>query len=92
MEIDDSTNPLIWTEVGYMRTADLVLTPEWEMQTLRKPAPWWKFWLSGVDEPRFAGVALALVYRLDGVIVRRDVYVFKVDGATAVSEQSEIGK
>lgn len=92
MEIDDSTNPLIWTDVGYVREQDMALTVEWQIQTVRIKPPRWKFWLMGVGEPRFAGMVMIERRTLDGQIVKQSRHVYNAQGASASGQNQEIGK
>lgn len=92
MEIDDSTNPLIWTAVGYVREQDLVHTVDWHIQTVLADPPWWKFWLMGVGEPRFAGVVLVDTHTLNGQIVKQTRHVYNATANAGLSGESATAK
>lgn len=87
MEIDDATNPNIWTALGYVREQDLEHRVRWEVITEDIKWPWWKFWERGAK--RFAGVKLFDEYFLDGQSVKLSVHVYKVDGAQASAELAD---
>lgn len=92
METDHSTNPLIWTAAGYVHEQAMVHTVDWHVQTALVDPPWWKFWLMGVGEPRFAGMVLVETYTLDGQIVKQSRHVYNAQGASASGQNQEIGK
>jgi hypothetical protein len=92
MEIDDASNPLIWTEWGYVREQDMQHTVEWLVQTKLKTPPRWKFWLMGVGYPVFAGIVLIDRYTLDGKVVKESRHIYKADGVMAQGETQELPK
>lgn len=86
MDIDDATNPLIWTAAGYVREQDMTLTVDWEIQTRLTKPPRWQFWRMGVGHPVMAGVTCIERRWLDGKIVKETRHVYQAEGVPGLGQ------